>query len=174
MFEKNVDLDKPANEFYIPALDQLRRDHHFTVKDSTEDKIEVKFGSWWSAKDNKRGSAELSFEKRANAIDIDFSFFSEILVATLIIYSPLLFVIGFAAYGGVGIVSILMTPVLLGFLKYHHSCFKKTADNYHSKLKKIFYVLGSDEFTFCENCGYELDVSKGSRLKRCPTCGSDL
>ncbi len=177
MFEKKVDLDdfdKPMDEFYKSTLDQLRRDHNFTIKDSSDDNIIVKFGTWWSARDNKRGSANLRFEEKTNTIDLDFSFFSEIFIATLIIYFPLLFVVSFSAYGRVYIISILMTLVLLGFVKYHHYCFKKTAEKYDSELKNIFYVLDSDEFTFCENCGYELDVGKGSGLERCPTCGSDI
>lgn len=177
MFEKKVDLDdfdKPVDEFYKPTLDQLRRDHNFTVKDSSDDNIKVKFGSWWSAKDNKRGSANLRFEEKTNTIDIDISFLSEIFIASLIIYFPLLFVVGLAAYGGVYIISVFMAVILLGFLKYHHYCFKKTAENNRSKLKNIFYVLDSDWLTFCKNCGYELDVSEEGRLKRCPTCGSKV
>ncbi len=174
MFEKKIDVDNAPKKLTKPALDQLAKDANFEVKDSSEEKIEVKFGSWWSAKDNKRGSAELEFKKRANTIDINFSFFSEILVSTLIIYSPILFVVGLAAYGGVYLVSILMTLVLLGFVKYHHYCFEKTADNYHSKLKDIFFVLDSDEFTFCESCGSELDVSEEVGLEKCPICGSKI
>lgn len=174
MFEKKVDLDKSVDEFYNPTLDQLRNNHDFTVKDSNKDNITVKFGSWWSIKGNLRGSANLRFKEGTNTIDIDFSFLAEIFITAVVIYFPLLFVIGFAAYGGVYIISIFMAVVLLGFLKYHHYCFKKTTENYYSKLMNIFNVLGSEWFTFCENCGHELDMGKGNPLKRCPICGSNL
>ncbi|MBS3817347.1 MAG: hypothetical protein KGY76_07280 [Candidatus Thermoplasmatota archaeon] len=173
LFEKEIEVDRSLDKLYKPALDQLERDHNLKVKDSSENKIEVKFGSRWSVKDNKRGSAEVVFEKK-KTIDVEYGFFSEILISTLVIYFPLLFVVGFAAYGGVYIISVFMAVILLVFLKYHHHCFKKTADNYHSKLKKVFFVLDSDEFTFCETCGYELDVGEGHNLEKCPSCGSDV
>lgn len=172
MFEKKIEVDGPIDKLYRPTLDQLERDQNYQVKDSSQDKIEVKFGSWWSAKDNKRGFAELKFKRGSKTILLDFSFFSEILVASLVIYLPILFAVGLSVYGEVYIVSILMGLILLGFFKYHHYCFEKTAENYHSKFKNIIFVFGSDNFTFCKNCGHELYIEEGSRSERCQNCGS--
>lgn len=172
MFEKKIEVDRPIDKLYKSTLDQLKRDQNYQVKDSSQDKIEVKFGSWWSAKDNKRGSGVLKFERRSKTIHLDFSFFSEILIATLVIYLPIISTIGLSVYGEVYIVSIFMGLILLGFLKYHHYCFEKTADKYHSKLKNIIFVFGSDDFTFCKTCGLELYIGEGSRSERCQNCGS--
>lgn len=63
MFEKKIDIDNSPDKLYKPAVGQLERDQNFKVKDSSEDKIVLNFGSWWSAKDNKRGTVELEFKK---------------------------------------------------------------------------------------------------------------
>ncbi len=142
------------------------------MKSVEDDSIKVKFGSWWSWKDDKKGTVELQMSEKE--ITVDFSFLGELIMASIIMYFPLLFAAALSAYGGIYPVTIIMVLLLLGFLKYHHSCFKKTADTYHFKLKSIVYVLESDEFAFCPDCGNEVDVSDDGREKRCLHCGSFL
>ncbi len=168
MFSKKIELNGPPNKIKHRLFDQLARYPEFGVKDVDDNHMKVEFGSWWSYKDDKKGTAEL--QMGINDITVNYSFLGETILAILIMYLPLLLVVSISAYGGIYPITIIMALILLGFIKYHHYCFKKTADNYHYEFKNIIYVLESDEFDFCFNCGNPVEVSGQRDDDVCPCC----
>ncbi len=167
-------MERAPKELQEPLYQQLKRDEDFQVKSKGEKQIETKFGSLWSSKDDKRGTAEIEFEGDKTAVKIDFDFLGQWMLASLLIYIPLLLVVGLSLFGGIYPITIVFLIILVLFIRYHHSTFQKTADNYHSKLKSIMFVIQSEEFEFCPNCGQDVDISRGEGPTTCPRCGYEF
>ncbi len=173
LINKEIELEGADEKLHESVTEQLNRNKDFQIESKGGKQIEVKFGSWWSWKDNKRGTAKIKFEEDKSKVKIDFSFLGEWILASLLIYFPILLVVIVSGFGGIYSIMIVFLILMLFFIKYHHSTFQKTAENYHSKLKSILYVIQSDELKFCPNCGQEVDISSGER-PICNVCGYEL
>ncbi|MFW6176653.1 MAG: hypothetical protein ACOC40_03025 [Thermoplasmatota archaeon] len=174
MFTEDIELEKRSENIVKEAAGQFKRDKDFELKSSDENSIDVKFGDWWSYKDDLRGSAEIGFHPGKNKATLDFNFQTQIIFSSILIYLPILLVIGLSLWGGIYPFAILFIVILLIFFKYHHYCFSNTAKKYRRKIKDILYIVGSDEFTFCPNCGKKVDISEDWGEENCPICGAEL
>jgi len=174
MFTEDIEFENKSENIVKEAANQFKRDNDFKLKSSDENSINVKFGDWWSYKDDLRGSAEISFHPGKNKATLDFNFLMQIIFSSILIYLPILGVIGLSLWGGIYPFTILFIVILLIFFKYHHYCFSNTAKKYRKKIKDILYIIGSDEFTFCPNCGKKVDISEDWGEENCPICGAEL
>ena len=174
MFTEDIELEKRSEDIIKEAADQFKRDNDFKLKSSDENSINVRFGDWWSYKDDLRASAKVSFHSGKNKATLDFNFLMQIIFSSILIYLPILGVIGLSLWGGIYPFTILFIVILLIFFKYHHYCFSNTAKKYRKKIKDILYIAGSDEFTFCPNCGKKVDISEEWGEDNCPICGTEL
>ncbi|MFP4051918.1 MAG: hypothetical protein ACLFVB_09285 [Thermoplasmata archaeon] len=174
MFTEDIELEKRSEDIVKEAAGQFKRDKDFKLKSSDENSIDVKFGDWWSYKDDLRGSAKISFHPGKKKATLDFNFQMQIILSSILIYLPILLVIGLSLWGGIYPFTILFIVILLIFFKYHHYCFSNTAKKYRKKIKDILYIVGSDEFTFCPNCGKKVDISENWGEENCPICGAEL
>lgn len=174
MFTEDIELEKRSEYVVKEAADQFKRDEDFKLKSSDKNNINVKFGDWWSYKDDLRGSATISFHPGKNKATLDFDFLMQIIFSSILIYIPILLVIGLSLWGGIYPITILFVVILLIFFKYHHYCFSNTAKKYRKKIRDILYTVGSDEFTFCPNCGKKVDISEDWGEENCPICGAEL
>lgn len=170
MAKKTIKLDEDSEEMQQSVYDQLEREEDFILEQRGEKKIRVKFGSWWPWGGKKKGTAEIKFDKQKEEVRMDFSFVSDLMISSVLIYFPLILIVLVFGVGGTYPVVGVGLIILALYAGYHYSTMQKTAKDYVSKLNNIFHVVQSDEVDFCPNCGEEVELDENGERKECPVC----